>query len=183
MENGASSYHRYLNGDQSALEELVREYSDDLVRFIYLFVRSSAAAEDIMEDTFASLVTKRKHFFPRASFKAYLYKIAKNKCIDYLRSRERRVVPLDDVERVLCAEDGEKSLLQRERAKALYCALDKLFEPYREVLYLFYFENFTVEELCAATKQNKKQVYNLLARARKSLKEILKKEGFEDEIV
>lgn len=182
-ENGASSYHRFLNGDRGALEELVEEYSDDLVRFSYLFVRNAAAAEDIMEETFASLIAKRKLFFPRASFKAYLYKIAKNKCIDYLRSRERRIVPLDDAERVLYAEDEEKNLLRKERAKAVYCALNRLPEPYREVLYLAYFEDFSLQELCTATKRSKKQVYNLLARAKKSLKEILKKEGFEYEVL
>ena len=59
-ENGAEAYRRFLHGDRNALEELVRIYSDDLVRYVFLYVRNTALAEDIMEDTFASLIIKKK---------------------------------------------------------------------------------------------------------------------------
>lgn len=62
MKNGVCSYHRYLQGDDDALELLVREYSDALVRYAYCFVQDWATAEDIMEETFIAIVLKPKRF-------------------------------------------------------------------------------------------------------------------------
>ena len=62
MTNGESSYRRFLDGEERAIEELVLAYGDSLVRFAYCYVKDSAAAEDIMEDAFASFLAKRKRF-------------------------------------------------------------------------------------------------------------------------
>lgn len=72
MDNGAILYTAYLNGDESALEQLVKLYYDGLVRFAYCFVKSAAVAEDVVADAYATLIVKRKRFFPRASFKNVL---------------------------------------------------------------------------------------------------------------
>lgn len=90
METGARLYNLFLSGDGGALEELVRLYSDDLVRFACLFVGNAAEAEDVMADTFAALIVKRKKFREEATFKTYLYKIARNKAMDVLRARKKR---------------------------------------------------------------------------------------------
>ena len=104
-------YAQFLKGDELALEELIRIYSDNLVRFAYLYVKDSYLAEDVAEDTFVALFIKRKKFTSRAKFKTYLYKIAKNKCIDVLRKRVD-TVPLYDVENVLKSASVEESRLK-----------------------------------------------------------------------
>lgn len=174
--NGASSYRRFLQGDATALEELVRTYSDSLIRFAYCFVKDSAVAEDIMEDSFATLLVKRRRFSQRENFRAYLYKIVRNKCIDYLRKQKKKV-SLYDVENVLSVADASKSVEDRARNETLYRCMQKLSSQYEEVLYLMYFEDCSVDELCQILKKNKKQVYNLLTRARSALKELIEKEG------
>lgn len=63
----------------------------------------------------------------------------------------------------------------------LYRAMQLLPDMYREVLYMSYFNGFTVQEICHILKKSAKQVYNLLARARSTLKNILVKEGFAHE--
>ena len=88
---GESSYRRFLEGDMNAVQELVEIYSDSLVRFAYCYVKDSAIAEDIMEDAFASLLAKRKRFQSGENLRAYLYKITRNKCIDYIRFRKRHL--------------------------------------------------------------------------------------------
>ncbi len=60
-------------------------------------------------------------------------------------------------------------------------SMQTLPPQYRDVLYLVYFENFSIQETCGILKKNAKQVYNLLARARSALKEILMKEGVYNE--
>lgn len=173
---GESSYHRYLQGDVSALETFVGECGDTLVRFAYCFVRDSAAAEDIVQDAFATLIFKRRHFSERDNFRAYLYKTVRNKCLDYLRLH-RKHVPLEAIENTYAFSSAEENVLRRERNEKLYACLWRLPAQYREVLYLAYFDGYKADELSEIIRKNKKQTYNLLARARSTLKELLQKEG------
>lgn len=174
--NPIDCWEAFLGGDNRGLEALVQAYSDPLVRFAYCFVKDSAAAEDIMEDAFATLVCKRKRFHESENLRAYLYKIVRNKCVDYLRAHKKRT-PLDDVEHVLFAADGEADVVRRENARLVYRCMQQLPSQYAEALYLSYFEEYSTEELCKILKRSKKQIYNLLSRAKLSLKELLIKEG------
>ncbi|MCH5163715.1 MAG: sigma-70 family RNA polymerase sigma factor [Clostridiales bacterium] len=177
---GASSYHRFLQGDQSALEELVRLYGDALVRFAYCFLSDSYAAEDVMEDTFATLIVKRKKFTEGAKFKTYLFSIARNKCIDVLRAK-KRVFRLDNNVANVVKGDPESDVMLSERNKLIYLCMQQLSEEYREVLNLVYFEGFDIPEVSSILHKSRKQVYNLLARAKTHLKEILLKAGIQNE--
>lgn len=179
---GVSSYRRFLQGDTKALEELVCEYSDGLVRFACSYVKDLSIAEELMEDAFAALLSQRKRFSEKDNFSAYLYKIVRNKCLDYLRWHKRRV-SLDDAERAFFVADTDEDMLRRERNKTLYGCIERLSEQYRETLILHYFENCSIDEICAITGKWKKQVYNLLARAKSALKELLIKEGISYEDV
>ena len=177
MDTGATLYTQYLQGDDAALERLVTMYADGLVRFAYCFVKDSAAAEDIAEDTFATLIVKRKRFSARASFKTYLYKIARNKCLDYLRFH-RRFTPLDDLDNVLLSNNTpESELCASDRNETLYKLLQQLPLQYRYALTLAYIEGFTAEQTSAIMGKTAKQTYNLLARAKQSLKQLLIDEG------
>lgn len=169
-------YAQFLKGNISALEELIRTYSDNLVRFAYLYVKDPYLAEDVAEDTFAALFIKRKKFTQKAKFKTYLYKIAKNKCVDCLR-KNAKAVKLDDLENVLKSASVEESFAIRERNKKLYRCIHALPEQYKDVIYLAYLDGFDVAEICQILGKNKKQIYNLLSRAKLSLKERLIKEG------
>ncbi|MCH5160228.1 MAG: RNA polymerase sigma factor [Clostridiales bacterium] len=178
MDVSTELYLKYVGGNTDALHQLVEMYSDGLVRFAYCFVASSDVAEDIMEDTFAAVIATKRHFSPRASFKTYLYKIARNKCIDYIRFH-KKFVPLCDLENVLVFNDVETNVEKREEKRLLYKCLQQLPREYRDVLQLSYLEGFDTQEICSIMRKNTKQVYNLLARAKQSLKILLKKEGIE----
>lgn len=179
MENGMGSYHRFLQGDRNAVEEFLRRYGDPLVRFAGCIVHDYAAAEDIAEDAFAVLIVKRKYFENETALKAYLYKIVRNRSIDFLRKRHR-TVPLN--EEILPFDEGEALAERRERNRVVYECLQTLPEQYREVLFLGYFEGFSPWELSGILKKSPKQVYNLLARAKASLKEKLMQEGIHEDI-
>lgn len=180
-EFGESSYRRFLQGDPNALGELVHLYSDCLTRYAYLFVRNSAAAEDIMEDAFAALVVKRKKLPESVRVKAYLYAVTRNRAIDYLRANKRQSLPLTDFEEILRAEDTERAIADRARDRKVYECLNRLPTAYREALYFFYFDGYNVTDIAKLMKKSRKQVYNLLARAKAQLKDILLKEGFGNE--
>lgn len=176
-DNGAGLYRRFLQGDGSALETLVARYSDALVRFAYCYLKDPFAAEDAAEDAFAALIVKDRAFSDDANLKAYLYKTVRNKCIDKIRS-ERRQAALPE-----SAVDAELLLELKERNAEIYSAMQRLPAQYSEILYLVYFDGFRPEEAAKILKRSKKQVYNLLARAKAALKAILLKEGARYEIV
>lgn len=179
-ETGVSSYRRFPQGEQTALDQILITYSDALVRFAYSFVRESAAAEDIAAESIAILLTRPKHFRDDAHLRAYLYKTVRNKSIDYLRLH-RYTVPLEDVENVLGSGDPELDAMKKERDAAIFRCLQRLPEQYRQVLLLAYFDGFEPGQICGILKKSPKQVYNLLARARVALKELLEKEGITHE--
>lgn len=173
---GESSYRRNPAADPNELERLVRTYADPLVRYAYTITRSSAAAEDVMEDTFAHLIAHGGRFPDEGSIRAWLYRVAHNKAITYLR-RHKRELPLQDVDQVLYGGDLEADLLAQERNELLYLCLQRLTAQYRQVLQLKYLDGFTHAQICSITGLSTKQVYNSLHRGRVALKELLLKEG------
>lgn len=173
---GESSYRRFLRSDRGALEELVAAYSDELVRFAFGYVRSESLAEDVVSDVFAALFMKAKHFSDEDQLRPYLYKMTRNRAIDRLR-RQRCEIPLEDVETALSTHSTEVLLLHKERDEILYRSLTKLPRQYREVLELMWFEGFSNEQTAAILGKTAKQLYNLHARAKIALKELLEKEG------
>ncbi len=174
------SYQTVMANDPIILEELVYNYSDALTRYAYCLVRSSAVAEDLMEDAFAALLAKKLRFYSVEQARSWLYKCVHGKAVDYLR-KHRREVPLSDVENVLVGSDMEQSFLKKERNAAIFRSMQALPEQYRQVLFLSYFDGFSVPEICQILGKKPKQIYNLQARAKNALKEILLKEGIFDE--
>lgn len=173
--SGLELYRLFLSGDDSAAERLLETYSDALVRFAYCYVKDFAVAEDIMEDAFATLLIRRRHFSDNDNFRAYLYKVVRNKSIDHLRAN-RRCVALESVSEP-SSDSTEEAFFGQERKRALYRGLQAIPRQYGEVLYLVYIEEYAIAETCKIMKKSQKQVYNLLARAKNALKEELAKEG------
>lgn len=175
-EHGVSSYRRFLRGETDGLEKLIVTYSDELVRFAFGYVKSEAAAEDVVSDSFATLFMKPKSFSEDDQLRAFLYKIVRNRSVDYLR-RHRRELPLEDVEGALSVPDAEEKILKKERDEALHRCLAQLPRQYREVLVLTWFEEFSNEQVASILGKSAKQVYNLRSRAKETLKKMLEKEG------
>ena len=175
-DHGESSYRRFLRGSKLALAELVTTYSDELVRFAFGYLKNEAAAEDVVADVFATLFLKAKPLDEDIQLRPFLYKLTRNRSVDYLR-RHRRELPLEDVEAVLSVPGAEAALLQKERDKALHRCLQQLPQQYREVLELTWFEDFSNDQVAVIMGKKPKQVYNLRSRAKIALKELLEKEG------
>ncbi len=179
-EIGESSYRRFLQGESRALNELICTYSDALVRFAYGYVKDAAAAEDVMEESFAALFMKGRKIKDEAHLRAWLYRVTRTKSLDYLR-RKKHHVPMEDVQNILCTPDAYLDVARRERDRTLYACMLTLPEQYRQVLELTYFDRLSTDEICMVMEKDTKQVYNLHARAKEALKERLQKEGISHE--
>ena len=180
MDNGASSYRRYLNGDDTGIIDLVDEYKDGLILYINGQVENYSVAEELAEETFYRLITRRPRFSGRSSFKSWLYAIGHHVTVDYLRRVARlHTTPVEELAEVLAdGTDLEQAYLQDEQKVALHRALRELASDYRAVLWLTYFEGFRYAEAAVIMGKTQRQIKNLQYRARQSLKNILEKEGF-----
>lgn len=183
MDNGASSYRRFLEGDDSGIVEIVAEYKDGLLLYLNGYVRNLHTAEELMEDTFFKLMVKRPRFFSRYSFKTWLYTIGRNLAVDYLRKRSRQsAAPIENCEGLLLQEETlEKRYIREEGKLLVHKTLGKLKPEYREVLTLTYFEGLTNPQAGKVMGKNKSQIEMLIYRAKQSLKKELEKEGFQYE--
>lgn len=179
-EIGASSYRRFQQSQETALDQILISWSDSLVRFAYSMVHSSAAAEDIAAESIAILLTKHSKFRDEQHMRAYLYQIARHKCVDYLRHHSL-LVSMEDLENVLGSGDPQTGVMIRERNLVIYRCMQQLPTQYRQVLQLAYFDDFPPEAICRIIGKTRKQVYNLLSRAKASLKDLLEKEGITHE--
>ena len=129
MDNGASSYRRFLDGDESAFDEIIEEYKDSLIFFI----------------------KHRDKFY---------------------------MVEYENVESELIYKDNiEDKILVDELKRVVNDALNKIPEEMQEVIHLIFFEELSYAETAKIMKKNKKQIDNLLYRAKKELRTIIGKEG------
>jgi RNA polymerase sigma-70 factor (ECF subfamily) len=170
MDNGAKCYHRYLDGDEGALEEIVDMYNRKLILFINHLVNNLDEAEDLAAEAFLDLIIKKPRFREESSFKTYLFSIGRNKALDFIKKRSRYVsVPLDEVQLAVQNHLADE-LDWDEDQKALLRALDELHPDYRDVLHLLYFEEMSYREAAAVLRKSEKQINNLAYRAKNAMR-------------
>ncbi len=180
MDNGASSYRRFLDGDDKGLAEIVRDYSDGLTLYLNGIVNNISVAEELMEETLYKLITKKPKFNAKHSFKTWLYTIGRNIAIDYVRRNSKLSdTSFDDLENYIEDERNlEKLYIIQERKITVHRAMKKLNAEYRQVLWLLYFEGLSNLEAAVVMNKNSRQMKNLVYRAKSALKSELDKEGF-----
>lgn len=179
MDRLTENYYRFLRGDDTGLEEIIRTCKDGLILYLNAFLQDPSLAEEVTEEVFVKLFVKRPRFLGNSSLRTWLYTIARNLAADHLRKHKNMTVSLDD-----CAETGndilslEDAYIRREEAKILHKAIKKLKPEYMQVLWLYYFEGFTLKEIAKIVKKSVHNTETLIYRARLALKKKLSEEGF-----
>ena len=178
MDNGASSYRRFLEGDNEGFVEIIRDYKDGLMLYLNGYVHDIHDAEDLMEDTFVKIYAKRPRYSQNYSFKTWLYTIGRNVAIDHLRREKRRNArSLEDMgDTVADKVQLEQDYLKKEDDIILLSAMNRMNSDYRQTLYLKYFEDLSNEEIGKVLGKTRRQVENLLYRGKRTLKSIIEQE-------
>ena len=179
MDNGASSYRRFLSGDKTGLIDIIYDHREGLVLYLSSFIGEFCTAEEIAEETFLKLYTDKPRFSEKCSFKTWLYTIGRNLAVDHIRHfRRNSEVPLDDMYDISDKENIKNNHIRSEDKRQLLHAMESLNPDYRQVLYLVYFEDLSNTEAAAIMGKSERQIRNLLYRSKETLKKILEKEGF-----
>lgn len=154
------------DGSISAFEELVRRYQGKLYRFVLRNVHGDhASAEDIVQETFISLYKTLERVDTNKKFSSYIFSIARNRTISYLRSRKIHS-PLESAE-FLSAQESP------QRDDDLIEALHSLDKKYERVLSLYYFENLSYEEISKRLRFPLNTVRTHIKRAKEALRKML----------
>ena len=184
MDNGRESYRRFCeNGDESGLVEIIRDYKDGLIFYLNSYVGNIFTAEELAEDTFVLLGTKKPKDKGKGSFRTWLYTIGRNKAIDYLRKESKnKITGIDSLPEIISEEESfEETVIKEEQKISLHRYMRELKPEYRQILWLVYFEDMTCRDAAEIMKKSVHGTQTLLYRARKTLKSILEKEDFDYE--
>ena len=172
------SYRRFLAGDESGLAQIICAYKDGLILYLNGYVCDISLAEELTEETFVKLVLKRPRFSGDSAFKAWLYTIARHVAIDFLRKKRQDVSTEECMELVDQQANLEREFLKQEQKIQLHDAMKQLKPEYRQVLWLYYFADFSHKDIAKILGKTTHNVEMLASRARQALKIILNKEGF-----
>jgi RNA polymerase sigma-70 factor (ECF subfamily) len=151
-----------LAGDDAAYARLMRKYHDAIFSFIYRMVHDREQVEDLTQEAFIKAFSSLKNFNEEFAFSTWLYKIATNNCIDYIRRRKLQMYSIDkpieskdsDYTFELPDEsyEADKELINDQRALLLRTAIDILPEKYRRVILLRHTEERSYEEIAKQLK-------------------------------
>lgn len=158
--------------DSGKLNSYIKKYHGTVFRTAYSYVKNHEDAEDIVQETFFRLYTAEKEFVSDENVKAWLIRVSINLARDMLKSS-----------RVRCrAELTDDIPCKTEPADELCGIIAQLKTEYCAVLMLFYYEGYSVKEIAAMTGCSRTLITTRLSRARKQLKKILLKEGYDEKI-
>lgn len=164
------------NGDIDAFSQLVEKYHRNLLGFIYKIVRRPEIVEDIGQEVFLSAFQSLGNFDPGRGvpFSAWLFTIAKNRCISEIRKRRKRAEEqLDDTIAAGDKDGISNDPSQEEESKvALASALNILDEPFRSTI-LKSLAGFSIQEIAAKEGLKNNTVKTRLFRAREKLRKLL----------
>jgi len=118
-----------IRDSETALNFLYRHYFHKLMRFITLYVKSDQSAEEILSDVFITIWQNRRYLFEIKNFNAYIYTIARNLSIDYLRTKKMVFDQLDEIPLDIYFRtdmNPENDLISKELAITLNDAINSL---------------------------------------------------------
>ncbi|SHI62891.1 RNA polymerase sigma-70 factor, ECF subfamily [Clostridium cavendishii DSM 21758] len=129
------------SGDISSFETLMKKYHRQVCKFIYTIVQDNDAVKDISQETFISVYNSIYKFKEEGKFTTWLFQIAKNKAIDYIRKNKNQ--KLEDEEKLLNEESKDESLDKilefKEKKKSIETFVQGLSLVNRKLLYLRYY--------------------------------------------
>jgi RNA polymerase sigma-70 factor (ECF subfamily) len=169
--------HLVASGDKSAFEQLYKLHEGGLEKYVFFITRSREVTEEIIQDIFISVWRKREKLPELYSFRGYLYQIARNRVISYLRGikTQYRLVQLDEDIPGSSPNQADHDILYKQYYKIVLDAIETLPERKKEVFALSLDEDLTLQEIAQRLGIAKSTVKQHLYSASASIRDYLKK--------
>jgi len=172
----------YLKGEKDDFEVLVRKYLKPIFGFVYHYLGNAADTEDVTQEVFLRVWKNIKKFDPEKSFKTWIFSIAKNAALDFIK--KKKTIPFSN----FTDEAGDNIILetlsdpaplpdelfdQQNLAEVLDKSLEKISPKYRTVLYLYYINQFNFREIAESLNEPINTIKSRHRRALVALREVL----------
>ena len=172
------------DGDQKAYAELLEKYRDAIYFMLLKMVNNSSDAEDLTIEAFGKAFKNISQYTPNFAFSTWLFKIATNNCIDFIRKKRASHVSLDqtiDGEDSLSPSsliqsdtlDPESTMINKQKIKHMRKVVSRLKPRYRQLVELRYFKEYSYDEIAVELDIPIGTVKAQLFRARELLLNIL----------
>jgi RNA polymerase sigma factor (sigma-70 family) len=175
-----------VNGDQRAYAELMERYRDAIYFMLLKMVNNKSDAEDLTIEAFGKAFKSIKQYTPNFAFSTWLFKIATNNCIDFIRKRKANIVSIDHPTQegdgvssspatnlLSGGLDPEETLIKEQNIILVKTVVSKLKPRYRKLIELRYFKEYSYEEIADELSLPLGTVKAQLFRARELLYNIL----------
>lgn len=172
-----------MEGEQKAYGELLGRYRDAIYFMLLKMVNNPSDAEDLTIEAFGKAFKNIKQYTPNYAFSTWLFKIATNNCIDFIRKKKLNNISIDqsahseDSMPMSIPADGpdpEENLISQQKVLLLRSVVSKLKPRYRKLIELRYFYEFSYEEISDELELPIGTVKAQLFRARELLYNVLK---------
>jgi RNA polymerase sigma factor (sigma-70 family) len=176
-----------VDGDQKAFAELLSRYRDAIYFMLLKMVNNSDDADDLTIEAFGKAFKNIHQYTPNYAFSTWLFKIATNNCIDFIRKRrggtlvsiDQSIEDPDEIPIHIQTDDldPEESMINQQKIKLMREVVSKLKPRYRKLVEMRYFEELSYEEIAVDLELPIGTVKAQLFRARELLFNILKSTG------
>ncbi len=173
-----------IDGEQKAYADLMGRYRDSIYFLLLKMVNNKTDAEDLTIEAFGKAFKNIHKYSPSYAFSTWLFKIATNNCIDFIRRKKNKNISIDNP----IESDGSSSLelqsnspgpydslIKKEKVKLLHSIIKELKPRYQELIDLRYFKEYSYDEISKNLNLPLGTVKAQLFRARELLYNILKK--------
>lgn len=173
------------SGDQKAYANLMNYYKDSIYFMLLKMTNNPDDADDLTIEAFGKAFKKLDQYTPEYAFSTWLFKIASNNCIDFIRKRKKEILSIDknfdgDSNSELANSipsqtlDPEEKFIEMQKIKMMREVVEKLKPHYRRLVELRYFSEYSYEEIAEELELPLGTVKAQLFRAREFLYNIMK---------
>lgn len=177
---------RAINGDQSAYATLMDRYRESIYFMMLKMVKNTDDADDLTIEAFGKAFRRLEQYSPSYAFSTWLFKIASNNCIDFIRKKRIKVtsmdsgIQMDDGERIQIdaksnTRDPEETMEHKQKVIMMREVVAKLKPRYRILVEKRYFEELSYEEISEELNLPLGTVKAQLFRARDFLANMMEK--------
>lgn len=172
------------SNDEKAYAEIMARYREPIYYMLLKMIRSEVDAEDLTIEAFGKAFKKLEQYEPTYAFSTWLYKIATNNCIDFIRKKKMKTLSLDanqegeensrNYEPISYTLTPEEEIIQNQKIIVMHKVVDQLKPRYKALIELRYFKEYSYQEIATEMKLPLGTVKAQLFRAKELLHEILK---------
>lgn len=167
-------YKKFLDGNNDAFGILMNKYKNNLIYFIFKYVKNKDISEDIFQEVVLYILSKKEVYNFEFSFKTFIYTIAKSRALNYLKKEKKQINYESNFENIAVEENLlEDIVFSKERQEKLKKVISKMSEDYQMVIYLAIIEDLSYKEVAKIMDKSESKIKNLLHRARIKLRKLL----------